>query len=128
MTAFQRGESVAFCKSPEQLDSVNAQTVAEAAKAGDSAAIEVYRLCGEMLGMGLSILIDLLNPERIVLGSIYARSGELLEASMRKVIEREALPHAYASCKILPAALGESLGDVAAISVAVNGIQSTGAV
>lgn len=120
----QRGNTVGYCQSLDELDNVTAQTVALAAKDGDETAIEVYRLCGEMLGMGLSILIDILNPERIILGSIYARSGELLESSMRKVLEREALTQAYACCQILPAALGESLGDVAAISVAVNGLNN----
>ena len=41
---------------------------------------------------------------------------------MEKVIKREALPHSAAVCKILPASLGESVGDVAAICVALCGI------
>ena len=38
--------------------------------------------CGKMLGQGLAGLIDLLNPERIILGSVYVRSKELLLDTM----------------------------------------------
>ena len=67
------------------------------------------------------MLIDLFNPERIVLGSIYTRVPELLIPTMRESIEREALSASASVCQILPAALGESLGDVASLSVAING-------
>lgn len=48
--------------------------------------------CGEWLGKGLSVLIDVLNPERVVIGSIFARSEGLLRAGMKRVINKEALP------------------------------------
>ena len=117
----QMGLKTAYCESADSLDKISAQSIAQAAEAGDETAISVYRKCGEMLGRGLSILIDILNPEMIIIGSIYARSGKLLEESMREAIRAEALPHAAEACLILPAKLGESLGDVAALSVAVNG-------
>ena len=74
-----------------------------------------------MLGRGLSILIDLLNPERIVIGSIFVRASELLIPSMREAICAEALPANAEMCQILPAVLGEQLGDVAALSIAIDG-------
>ena len=75
-------------------------------------------LCGKHLGEGLSILIDILNPERIVLGSVFLRAEHLLREAMEAVIRREALWHASSVCEILPAGLGEQLGDYAALSVA----------
>lgn len=116
----QRGEVTAFCSEPAQMSDITAETVANAAKQGDTTAKEVYRICGDMLGRGMAILIDLLNPERIVLGSIYVRSSELLIPSMQAAIKQEALPLNAAACEVLPAALGEQLGDVAAISVAID--------
>ena len=68
----------------------------------------------------LSILIDLLNPEKIVLGGIYMRSAELLNRKMYEVLEREALPQALSVCQIVPAGLGESIGDLAAVLVAMQ--------
>lgn len=120
LECLQRGEHPAFCTDKSDLDTITAQSVAFAAKAGDRTAIEVYRLCGELLGRGLSVVIDLLNPEKIVLGSIYARLSELLIPSMQAAIREEALARNAAACEILPASLGERLGDVAALSVAVD--------
>ena len=101
-----------------QAEKIDAKTVAEAARAGDPAALETYALCGEALGRGLSLLIDFLNPDCVVLGSIFARSGDLLAPSMRRVLEREALPRALAGARIVPAALGDRIGDYAALALA----------
>ncbi len=97
-----------------------AKSIAEAAKAGDKLAKEVYYLSAVRLGQGLSMLIDLLNPEAIVIGSIYTRDTALFEETVREVIAKEALPAAAAACRILPAALGESLGDIAALSLVMD--------
>lgn len=99
-------------------DNVTAKTIAEAAMMGDKLANAIYRRCGEKLGLGLSILIDILNPERIVIGSIFQRSGHLLIDSMNEVIKKEALAISAESCKIVPAMLGDDIGDYAAIGVA----------
>ena len=99
-------------------DDISAKTVAEAAENGDRLAGAIYRRCGEKLGLGLSILIDILNPERIVIGSIFQRSGHLLRESMNEVIKKEALPISAGCCEIVPAQLGDNIGDFAAIGVA----------
>ena len=98
---------------------VTARSVAEAARAGDKTAKEVYRLSGEYLGRGLSVIVDILNPERIVIGSIFARSGDLFRESMEEVMLREALSEALSVCKVVPAELGERIGDCAAIAAAI---------
>jgi len=89
--SLERGESVAYFSEGMTKKEVTAASVAEAARNGDRTALEVYRVSGEKLGRGLSILIDTLNPQRIVIGSIFARSGELLLDAMKKEIENEAL-------------------------------------
>lgn len=96
-----------------------AATVAAAAHRGDVLALRILERSAEVLGRGLAVLIDILNPECIVIGSVYARNEELFRAKMTEVLAREALPANLAACRILPAALGESIGDVAALSVAM---------
>ena len=90
---------------------------------GDPTAIEVYRLCGEYLGRGLSILIDLLNPEKIVIGSIFTRSRNGLWESCKEIIEREALKISWECCEVVPAKLLEGIGDYAALTVGVYGLR-----
>ena len=114
----QQGKSVGFCQTYEELESVTAKSIADAAHNGDKDAIKVYDLCAEKLGMGISVLIDILNPERIVIGSVFERSGDLLMKKMREVVDRETLSLSNSVCSIVPAKLGDSIGDIAAISVA----------
>jgi len=101
------------------MSAVTARDIADAARAGDETAREVYRISGSYLGKGLSILIDLLNPEVIVIGSVFARSRDLLWPSACAELEREALPAAARACRVVPAALGEAIGDYAAIAAAL---------
>lgn len=120
LEALKKGVCPSYFSEGMTAEEVTAKSVAEAADKGDETAIEVYRICGEYLGRGLSVLIDILNPQVIVIGSIFARSGHLLIESMKKEIEKEALPQSGSVCRILPAQLGESIGDYAAIAVATE--------
>lgn len=115
--AMQMGQKVNWC--PEgNPDKITAKIVAEAMNEGDALARSIYEISAKYLGRGLSILIDIINPEVIVIGSIYARNEEMMKPLMQAVIDFEALPLASKVCRVVPAALGESIGDYAAISVA----------
>lgn len=120
LDGLQKGKCPSYFSEGMTVEEVTAKSVAEAADKGDEAALEVYRICGEYLGRGLSVLIDILNPQVIVIGSIFARSGHLLIEGMKKEIEKEALPQSLGVCRILPAQLGESIGDYAAIAAATE--------
>jgi glucokinase len=69
---------------------------------------------------GLAILVDLLNPELIVIGGIAMRMGESLMVPARAAMGREALPASAEVCRVVPAALGERIGDIAAACVAMG--------
>ena len=114
------GENVEFCPSEDLIGSITAKTVFEAAISGDPVASEIVSISASYLGKGLAILIDILNPECIVIGSIYTRNEELLKPHIEKILEYEAIPAANNVCKILPAALGEQIGDYAALCVALQ--------
>ncbi|MCP4398148.1 MAG: ROK family protein [bacterium] len=116
----QIGEKVSFCERPEALPELDARRVAEAARAGDPLAREIYALCGQYLGRGLSILIDLLNPEIIVIGSIFARARDLLWPAVKQAVEQESLARSRKVCQIVPAHRDEHLGDFAALAVALE--------
>ena len=127
MELLQSGKTCGFCKSIDELDSITAKSIAISADEGDATAIEVYKISAQHLGFGISILIDILNPEKIVIGSIFARAENLLRAEMQKVIDIEALSNASSVCQVVPALLGEAIGDIAAVSVASNGLLQRGA-
>jgi len=114
----QLGGKVSFCSSLDDLPTLTAKVVADAAFKGDPVAIDVYKTCAQYLGRGLSILIDLLNPELIILGSIYGRATELIAPYMYEMIEQEAIPQSQKACQIVPPGLSENIGDVAALCLA----------
>lgn len=116
----QCGKTTAYCKSYDELESVSAKTIALAANSGDETALSVYRLTAEMLGRTLSILVDILNPELIVIGSIFSRSENLLRDEMDRVMREECLPSTYSAVKVVPAMLGEKIGDLAALALAAS--------
>ena len=98
--------------------------ICELAEDGDFFAQTVIRASARKLGQALSILIDLINPEKIVIGSVFARREEMFRKEMEAVIAREAIPASASVCSIVPAGLGESLGDYAAVAVAKVGLLS----
>jgi glucokinase len=115
----KKGMPVDFCPTADRISEIDTRMVAQAAVAGDPVAYEIIRTSSEYLGQGLSILIDILNPECIVIGSIYARNELLFKSLIEPVLRREAIPAALEVCRIVPAELGDSIGDYAALCVAI---------
>jgi glucokinase len=114
----QMGGTTSFCRNTEELSTITAKSVADAAYNGDTVAIDVYETSARYLGKGVSVLIDLLNPELIILGSIYVKAQSLIEPIMSEVIRQEVLPVAYNSCRIVPSELADNIGDIAALTLA----------
>ena len=93
------------------------------AEHGDANALRVIEKSTFYLGRFLAVVIDVINPDRVVIGSIFARSEALFRNTVQEIIRKECLPQTAAVCSIHPAALGERLGDTAALSVAANGLE-----
>lgn len=104
----------------EELSNITTKKVCLLAQDGDKDALEIINKSATKLGYGLSILIDLINPEAIVIGSIYARNENLFKPTVEKIINEECIEFSSNVCKILPAKLGEQTGDYATIVVAMN--------
>lgn len=106
---------------PEQL---TGRDVGEAALAGDALACEVVREVGHHLGRACAILIDVLNPARISLGSLAVRLGELILEPVRAAARKEAMKTSFEACTINAAVLGGRVQDLAALAVAelANGV------
>jgi glucokinase len=88
------------------------------ARAGDPDCTEVFRESAEKLATILAFTIDILNPEVIALGGVFMRNADLFMPIVDPILNREALPLARKVCRIVPAELGENIGDYAALAVA----------
>ena len=117
-TAKKQGEMPDCIKAMGGYDKVTTKALSQAAFAGDVFAKKIFTKSGKMLGKGLSMAIDILNPEKIVLGGVFMRSSQLLIPAMEKEIAKESLIDSAKICKIVPAQLSENIGDIAALSVA----------
>lgn len=113
--AIRAGTPPLFCPTLADLPLITAEKVA---LSGDPLAQEIFETVGRRLGQGLALLIDILNPQCIILGSIYLRQRSRLEDHMQAVLRQEALSYALHVCEIVPAGLGEAIGDYAALAVA----------
>jgi glucokinase len=89
------------------------------ALAGDPSACEVVAEAGRWFGHGLAILVDVINPDVIVIGTLGVVLGDLLLEPARAVLQEEALPRAVAACRIVPAELGSRLGDIASLMAGI---------
>lgn len=104
-------------ESEADFSDLTAANIAKAMYEGDEFATAVYKKCAEYLGRGLSVIIDIINPEAIVIGSIFERNEEFFQSEIKEIIENEALTDNVKNCKILSAELGESIGDFASLGL-----------
>ena len=108
------------------VDSVTAKEVAGEALEGDAFAVRIVREQAGYLGRACAILIDILNPQRISLGSMARRLGPLLINGVREAAGREALPAAFEACTIDQAVLGDQIQDLAALAIAREAAEAAG--
>jgi len=101
-------------------DGASVKVLADLANNGDEDAIEVFRESGRYLGRAFAIIADMVNPEKIILGSLGFRLGSLIIRPAMEEFEREALAESFSVCQVVPAALGERIGDLAAICAALD--------
>ena len=117
---WQQGKEVSFCRDRDGLDGLSARVVGEAAQNGDEAAAAVLAEAGRWLGRTLAVLVDILNPELIVIGGVFARQLEFLWPETGRVLAEEALAHNLAACRVVPSALGERIGDYGCLVVGLG--------
>jgi glucokinase len=94
--------------------------VTELAHAGDAASVEVLARIGRRLGYGLVGVVNVFNPEVIVIGGGAIAAGELLLAPAREVVAERALPPAREMVSIVPAEFGDESGMLGAALLALD--------
>jgi len=108
------GKSTKFREMAGADGEITPYIVAKAAEAGDPVAKRIFQIVGEYVGMGLVSVINLLNPEKVIIGGGVAEAGELLLDPVRKTVMERAMVIARESVEIVPALLGNSAGVIGA--------------
>lgn len=93
--------------------------------ADDPEALHIAAEAGKWMGRGIALLVDLLNPQAVVLGTLGVVLGDRILEPVRAELVREALPAAVAVCEVQPTIHGKAIGDIAALMPALVGEQVT---
>lgn len=101
-------------------DSATVSDIYASWKQGSREAQQVFESAGFYIGRGFAIIADLINPQRIILGGLGIRIADAFLPSAEKVFHREALAKSSAACSIVPAQLGEAIGDIASLCAALD--------
>jgi glucokinase len=96
--------------------------VTELAHDGDPDAIQAVRLIGSNLGVVITNLCNIFNPEVVVVGGGVIAAGELLLAAAREVVEERTFPFLRQDLRIVPARFGVEAGMVGAAALAWDGL------
>ena len=117
LIALQRGESTSLARHKD----LTPRDVCEAARAGDPAALSAIDVIGSRLGQLCAILVDLLEPEVIVLGTIGTAYPDLFLDRARAVLDEEAIGHSAERTRIVPSGLAER-GHLSALALAAQAL------
>ena len=113
-----------MCKG--DLSRLTAEMVADAAKQGDSLAWTIFDRAAEYLGLGISGVINLFNPEAVFIGGGVAQAGDILFSRVRKTVNARALNKTASDVSILPASFGYRAAVMGAISLILSGVVNLG--
>ncbi|MDD9975381.1 MAG: ROK family protein [Candidatus Poribacteria bacterium] len=102
-----------------RIENVKSEHVLEAARAGDTLALELVSETAYYMGWGIANLVNVLNPDIVLLGTIAIAAGDLLLDPIRETVSKFAMARPAAAVEIKPAQLGDTLGDLAAVALVV---------
>ena len=103
---------------------ISGPLVTELAHDGDPAAIDALQRIGRWLGVGIANLVNMLNPEVVVIGGGVIAAGELLLGPAREVVAERALSPSKEHVQVLPARFGAESGMLGAATLAFDGLQT----
>lgn len=107
-------------KSGHDLRYITPAMIAEAASEGDTISVETLQETGYYLGIAISNIINMLSPDKVIIGGGIAQAGDLLFAPIRRTVEVNALHEMLKVCEILPAQLGDDAGVLGGAALAMQ--------
>lgn len=98
--------------------------IKKAADAGDAEAIESFAEAGRAMGQGFAGLINIFNPEKIILGGPLSIAGDYLLPAIREVIPSQTLPEIDQQAEVVLSSFGQDASLIGAIAIVVDDILS----
>jgi len=98
-------------------EAISAEVVTEAAKKGDALSLEIWNEMSEYIGIAIANLVNMYNPEQVIIGGTVAHAGDLLFKPIRKIVKNRALPSPAKVVEIIPSQLGDKASIIGAIAL-----------
>ena len=98
---------------------IRSEEVLEAAKSADPLALDLIKEVSFYMGWGIANLVNIVNPDIVLIGTIAVAAGDLLLEPIRRTVLEMSMQRPGGIVKIMPAQLGQQIGDLAAISLVV---------
>ena len=105
---------------------ISGPLVTELAHDGDAAAVDAVAAIGRWLGVGIANLVNMLNPDVVVIGGGVIAAGELLLAPAREVVMERALSPSKEHVRIVAARFGAESGMLGAATLALDCLRTAG--
>jgi glucokinase len=128
LEAYVSGTSIAERAAEAGLVGATAEDVAAGARAGEPRAVAVWAETIDALACGLTSIVNLFEPELVVIGGGVSRTGEQLLGPVRERVRSEAMTPAGTVVDVVPAALGDHVGVVGAAAIVIERLLSDSAV
>jgi glucokinase len=127
LEALASGHAATMAAREQFGPAVDAHRLVRLANEGDQAAAALLAELGRRLGAGIASLVNIFNPELVVVGGGFSAAGDFLFEPAREVVAREALSPARELVRIVRAELGTAAGLVGAGLVAFEALDAVGA-
>jgi len=102
------------------LNQISAEIVATAANQGDKLGRSIMEETGEYLGTGVANIINLFNPELVIMGGGVARAGDLIFEPLKKAVQKRAFSVSAEAAKIMPVSLGKDCTVIGAAALVLK--------
>jgi glucokinase len=107
----------------EKYKKITPHIIAREAKKGDAVSRKIFAEIGFYIGIGLSNIISLFDPEVIIISGGISRAGKILFDSIRKTADQRIMGAQYRKFKIIPGELGDDAGILGAVYFAGSGLE-----
>ena len=104
------------------IERINVQAFEAAAREGDPFAVAEWDAFTDRVAQGIGALIMVLNPDVVILGTIGIRAGDFVMNPIRERLAKYAWEWPRRACRVVASSLGDRIGDLSALAVAITGV------
>ena len=123
ISADKKCGSILLRLADNEARNITARTVMEAARSGDATSLEIVDETARYMAIGIGNIVNVLNPQIIIVGTILVKASDLLMQPILNYLRRETWERVFDTVQVVPAQLGDAVGDLAAIAVIMQALE-----